>query len=163
MELDSYVRDLQRQLVDAVETGNDPVREAAERLAGGLDAATRLVLLDALSAAAAEITSELAPGAVDVRLRGREVAFAVTAPATEAHDDFIPAPSAPVEIADANTSRTTIRLPDAIKQRVDDAAAADGMSVNTWMVRAIADALESKPRRSAGRSRRGDSFTGWAG
>ena len=163
MELESYVRDLQRQLFDAAEAGSDTVREAAERLALGLDAATRLVLLDALSAAAAEITSELAPGSVDVRLRGRDVAFAVNLPDTVDDSDCEPAPSAPVEIADANTSRTTIRLPDAIKQRVDDAAAADGMSVNTWMVRAIADALDNKTQRSAGRSRRGDSFTGWAG
>ena len=163
MELDSYVRDLQRQLVDSAESAGEDIREAAERLVLGLYAAARLVLLDALSAAAAEITSELAPGSVDLRLRGREVAFAVNVPESDRDDDAPDAPSAPVEIADANTSRTTIRLPDAIKQRVDDAAAADGMSVNTWMVRAIADALESKPRRSAGRSRRGDSFTGWAG
>lgn len=166
MELGHYVTDLQRQLVDAAQLGNDSggsdqTRAAAERLAAGLDAATRLVLLDALSAAAAEITRDLAPGAVDVRLRGREVDFVVTQPAAEAEADAAPDPS--VGLNDPSTQRTTIRLPDALKARVDDAAAADGLSVNTWMVRAIADALQPKSRRSAQRTlRAGDSFTGWA-
>ena len=70
MELSPYVHDLQRQLVDAAENGSEEARAVAERLVGGLDAAARLVLLDALSAAAGEITRDLAPGSVDVRLRG---------------------------------------------------------------------------------------------
>ncbi len=83
MDLSPYVSDLQRQLTDAVESTAKETRAVAERLAGGLDAATRLVLLDALSTAAAEITSDLAPGSVDVRLRGREIEFVVTRPADD--------------------------------------------------------------------------------
>jgi hypothetical protein len=161
MELGQYVSDLQRQLVDAAANGADDIRAAAERLAAGLDAATRLVLLDALSAAAGEITRDLAPGSVDVRLRGREVEFVVTQAATEADGDEHHGST--VDLDDASTSRTTLRLPDALKARVDDAAAADGLSVNTWLVRAIAAALEPKQRRSAQRSvRSGDNFAGWA-
>ena len=52
MELGQYVSDLQRQLVDAAANGTDDMRAVAVRLASGLDAATRLVLLDALSTAA---------------------------------------------------------------------------------------------------------------
>ena len=78
MELGQYVSDLQRQLVDAADNGAEDTRAVAERLAAGLDAATRLVLLDALSAAVGEITCDLAPGSVDLRLRGREVEFVVT-------------------------------------------------------------------------------------
>jgi predicted transcriptional regulator len=161
MELGQYVTDLQRQLVDAAENGTDDTRAAAERLAAGLDAATRLVLLDALSAAAGEITRDLAPGSVDMRLRGREIEFVVTQPNTEPDADE--RPSATVDLDDASTSRTTLRLPDALKARVDDAAAADGLSVNTWLVRAIAAALQPKQRRSTQRTlRTGDNFAGWA-
>jgi predicted transcriptional regulator len=161
MELAPYVTDLQRQLVDAAASGSDETRAVAERLAHALDAATRLVLLDALSAAAGEITRDLAPGAVDLRLRGREVEFVVTAPTIEADGDEVP--TASVDLDDASTSRTTLRLPDALKARVDDAAAADGLSVNTWLVRAIAAALQPKQRRSAQRTlRTGDNFAGWA-
>ena len=161
MELGQYVSDLQRQLVDAAANGAEDTRGVAERLAAGLDAATRLVLLDALSAAAGEITRDLAPGSVDMRLRGREIAFVVTQPNTEPDADERPA--AAVDLDDASTSRTTLRLPDALKARVDEAAAADGLSVNTWLVRAVAAALQPKQRRSTQRTlRTGDNFAGWA-
>jgi len=157
MELGQYVSDLQRQLLDAAENGAEDARAVAERLAAGLDAAARLVLLDALSAAVGEITRDLAPGSVDMRLRGREIEFVVTEP------DADERPAATVDLDDASTARTTLRLPDALKARVDEAAAADGLSVNTWLVRATAAALQPKQRRSAQRTlRTGDSFAGWA-
>jgi predicted transcriptional regulator len=161
MELGQYVTDLQHQLVDAAVNGAEETRAVAERLAAGLDAATRLVLLDALSAAAAEITRDLAPGSVDLRLRGREIEFVVAQPSTESDGDEQHTPA--VDLDDASTSRTTLRLPDALKVRVDEAAAADGLSVNTWLVRAIAAALQPKQRRSVQRTlRTGDNFAGWA-
>jgi predicted transcriptional regulator len=161
MDLGQYVSDLQRQLVDAAANGAEHTRAAPPRLAAGLDAATRLVLLDALSAAVGEITRDLAPGSVDMRLRGREIEFVVSQPNTEPDNDDLPA--APVDLNDASTSRTTLRLPDALKARVDEAAAADGLSVNTWLVRAIATALQPRQRRSAQRTlRTGDNFAGWA-
>src|SRR6187402_1823215 len=107
MDLEPYVTDLQRQLATAADHGSDETRAAAERLAASLDAATRLVLLDALSAAAGEITRDLAPGSVDLRLRGREVEFVVTQAGTESDDDR---PTSPVALDDASTSRTTLRL-----------------------------------------------------
>lgn len=161
MELGSYVGDLQRQLMGAVQDGAVETRAAAERLAVGLDAATRLVLLDALSAAVGEITRDLAPGSVDLRLRGREVQFVVAQPDTERDRDERSA--ATVDSDDASTTRTTLRLPDALKARVDEAAAAEGLSVNTWLVRAVADALQPGKRRAAQRTQRtGNSFAGWA-
>lgn len=161
MELGQHVSDLQRQLVDAAENGTEDTRVVAERLAAGLDAAARLVLLDVLSTAVGEITRDLAPGSVDLRLRGREIEFVVTLPNTESDSDDLPA--APVDLDDASTSRTTLRLPDALKALVDEAAAADGLSVNTWLVRAIAAALQPKQRRSVQRTlRTGSDFAGWA-
>ena len=161
MDLGSYVTDLQRQLLDSAENGTDDTRAVAERLVAGLDSAARLVLLDVLSAAAGEITRDLAPGSVDLRLRGREVEFVVTQASTEAESDDEPATS--VDLDDVSTSRTTLRLPDALKAKVDEAAVADGLSVNTWLVRAVAAALQPKQRRSAQRTlRTGDSFAGWA-
>ena len=161
MDLGQYVNDLQRQLLDSAENGTDDTRAVAERLVAGLDSAARLVLLDVLSAAAGEITRDLAPGSVDLRLRGREVEFVVAQASTEADSDDEPATS--VDLDDVSTSRTTLRLPDALKAKVDEAAVADGLSVNTWLVRAVAAALQPKQRRSAQRTlRTGDSFAGWA-
>ncbi len=160
MELGPYVSDLRRQLVHATDSGDEDTRAVAERLAAGLDSATRLVLLDVLSAATGEISRDLAPGSVDLRLRGRDVEFVVTAPATEPDPDERVA--TPVDLDDVSTSRTTLRLPDALKAQVDEAAAADGLSVNSWLVRAVAAALQPKQRRSTKRTlRTGDSFAGW--
>jgi hypothetical protein len=169
MELDRYVADLHGQLAAAAESGSSDVQAVAERLSVALDAAARLVLLEALSDAASEITQELAPGAVDVRLRGRDPEFVVSRPLGTEFTEAAPATD-PVAAAaltadvtdDTATSRTTLRLPDQLKARVDQAAADDGVSVNSWLVRAIAAALEPKNRRTARRgSRSGDTLTGW--
>ncbi|MGN6325897.1 histidine kinase [Pseudolysinimonas sp.] len=173
MDLDRYVTDLRAQLAAAAETGGDDARALAERLSTSLDAAARLVLLEALSDAAGEITRELAPGSVDVRLRGRDPELVVTRPGTTEvaptppPTDVAPA-DAPDPLDDTVSSRTTLRLPDQLKARVERAAADAGMSVNSWMVRAIAAALDApsptEPRStritiSSGRT--GDRFTGW--
>ncbi|GAA1096538.1 histidine kinase [Tsukamurella spumae] len=168
MDITPFVSDLQRRLIaaaerdfaDAGDNGVDDATASAERLASSLEAAVRLVLLDALSAAAAEITRDLAPGSVDLRLRSREVDFVVAAPRAEPDEA---APSGGVEFDDASTSRTTLRLPDALKTQVDQSAAAEGVSVNTWLVRAVAAALAPRKKRSAQRAlRTGDDFAGWA-
>src|ERR1700733_11260780 len=91
MELDRYVADLRVHLAAAAESGGEDVRAVAERLNVALDAAARLVLLEALSDAASEITRELAPGAVDVRLRGRDPAFVVSRPARTESAEAAPA------------------------------------------------------------------------
>jgi hypothetical protein len=168
MELDRYVADLRAHLTAAAESSGEEVRAVAERLSGALDAAARLVLLEALSDAASEITRELAPGAVDVRLRGRDPELVVTpaqpefAEAASASDLAAPDALATDAGDDTATSRTTLRLPDQLKARVDTAAAQDGLSVNSWLVRAIAAGLEPKNRRTAQReSRPVSNFTGW--
>jgi hypothetical protein len=191
MDLAPYVHDLQRHLAVAAEAGGEESRVVAERLSAPLEAATRLVLLEALSAAAGEITRELAPGSVDVRLRGRDPEFVVASPSGTDWTDVASSSPAPatasaraasaassseaaleVEIADeiaaaladdASTSRTTLRLPDQLKARVDQAAATEGISVNAWLVRAIGDALDPQTRRPTEKASRGsDQYTGWA-
>lgn len=164
MDLTGYVEELQRQLSIAAEAGGVQASELAQRLTAPLDASARLMLLEALTAAAAEITTELAPGSVDVRLRGRDPEFVVTAPApatfTAVGVPSSAAPTAPVASAapipasaaaamldETSTSRTTLRLPDQLKAQVEQAASHDGVSVNTWLVRAIAAAVEPTPAR----------------
>ena len=80
MNLTPYVESIQRQLAATAEASGQEARALAERLATPLDAAIRITLQDALVAAAEEITCELAPGSVEVRLRGRETELVVTAP-----------------------------------------------------------------------------------
>ncbi|MGH3243050.1 MAG: hypothetical protein ACRDNL_21915, partial [Spirillospora sp.] len=69
MDVTPYVDNLRRELAVAAEAGGADARALAERLTGPLESAARLMLLEALAAAAEEITRDLAPGSVDVRLR----------------------------------------------------------------------------------------------
>lgn len=179
MDLTRYVDELQRQLSTAAAAGGEEVREIAGRLTAPLDAAARLVLLEALSAAAGEISAELAPGSVDVRLRGGEPEFVVAAPAaavpasvpTAAAEQAATSPTPAglgTATADADagaTTRTTLRLPDHLKTQAEAAAARDGVSVNTWLVRAVAAALDQPTGRPAPQPGpglpSGNRLTGW--
>jgi len=166
MQISPHVEALQRRLLSAAAAGGPETEEIAGRLAAALDAAARLAILDALSDAAGEITRDLAPGSVDVRLRGRDVEFAVSSPSAI---EGAPAgrvasatpstqPTETEDGEDAATSRTTLRLPDALKSRAEAAAANEGVSLNTWLVRAVSAAVEPKPEEPQQRS---SQYTGW--
>lgn len=170
MDLSHYVDQLGRELVAAAEVGGDEARTMAERLTGPLEASLRLALLSALSTAAEEITSQLAPGAVDVRLRGGDIGFVVTLPPPPDEEPVGgPAdepPAAPAPDADEGaTSRITLRLPEQLKVRVEDAAGREGFSVNTWLVRAVTRAVESPTPGASSERRRnrwsGQQYSGW--
>lgn len=176
MELTQYVESLRRELTVAAEVGGEDARALADRLLAPLDAAVRLTLLEALSAAAEEISAELAPGSVDVRLRGGTAGFAVTPPPAAAAPDAEDAPAGPVGVrlplAEGDAAamvRINLRLPANLKAMIEDAAAAGGLSVNTWIVRAAAAALANEGRGAArpapGKKPDrivGESYTGWA-
>jgi hypothetical protein len=180
MDLRPYVENIQSQVVVAAEAGPDEARVLAQRLLAPLDAAIRLTLQEALLAAAEEITCELAPGSVEVRLRGGELEFAVTLPPVDATGDGVDddgedmRPSAPAtgepprdsaDGDDGGMSRINLRMPENLKGRVERAAGGEGLSVNAWLVRAAATALErGDPGRRPGRNvaRGNQRYTGWA-
>ncbi|MFJ2768220.1 hypothetical protein [Streptomyces sp. NPDC087300] len=181
MNLTQYVDQLRQELAVAAEAGGDEARALAERLTAPLESAARLTLLNALSAAAEEITGELVPGSVDLRLRGLDPEFVVTLPPSaepfdaqaeyEALMSPPPAPApppAPEAGDDGGTARINLRLPAHVKARVEEAANRDGLSVNAWLVRAVSGALDQpdggRAARAAGRRETqgfGGGFTGW--
>ncbi|WP_229855943.1 toxin-antitoxin system HicB family antitoxin [Nocardioides flavus (ex Wang et al. 2016)] len=136
MDITPYVDSLRRDLVAAAEAGSDELKQAAERLAYALDPSARLALMEAISHAAAEITAELPEGSVDVRLVGRELDFVVEVapPAAIPAAPPPPAPPAPPEDEDGDLARITLRIPEAVKARAEERAAAAGQSLNTWLV-----------------------------
>ena len=144
MELTSYVERLRSDLAAAAAAGGPEAQAAAERLALALDPATRMVLLEALSQAADEITGALDQEAVDVRMNGREPEFVVTRldSAAPPAPPAPPEPPAAPEPEDGTTSRITLRLPESVKTRAEEAAARVGQSLNSWLVDAVRDALD---------------------
>ena len=176
MNLAPYVANIHAQLDAAAEAGGDQARELAQRLSAPLDAAIRLSLQDALAAAAEEITVELAPGSVELRLRGREPQFVVTPPpaepstdeVTDEEDRTVKALVGSHGSSEGDTgaiSRINVRMPEGLKARIEQAAEREGLSVNAWLVRAAAARFE----RSEGVRRRdrrapygAQRYSGWA-
>lgn len=157
MDLTPYVDNLRHELAVAADAGGEEARALAERLTTPLESATRLTLLNALSIAMEEITRELAPGSVDVRLRGLDPEFVVTAPPCReayeeaegppavAHDPPPPVSPVPPGVPDGEEggpARINFRLPAHLKTRIEDAAGQEALSINTWLIRAVATALE---------------------
>jgi hypothetical protein len=179
MDLSPYVDQLRRELAVAAEVGGEEARALAERLTAPLESSLRLALLSALSAAAQEITGELAPGSVDVRLRGGDLGFVVTPPPPVHDDDLgddVPAchaePEPPAQVTpssadadDGGTARITLRVPEQLKNRIEEAAGREGFSVNTWLTRAVNSALEPRDSTASTDRRRrrssGQQFSGW--
>jgi hypothetical protein len=172
MDLSTHVDNLSRELALLAETGGEEARALVERLSGSLESAIRLTLLEALSAAADEITLDLAPGSVELRLRGRDPNFVVTPPpseqpATAANTSDGP-PARVEEIAavsdEGATTRINVRLPEQLKAAIEEAAASEGRSVNAWLVRAASAALQQPDRArrpEPGGKRNLQSYTGW--
>ncbi|MFJ4006442.1 hypothetical protein ACIPWL_23750 [Streptomyces sp. NPDC090023] len=166
MDLTPYVDTLRRELAVAAEAGGEEARELAERLTAPLESATRLTMLHVLSAAMDEITRELAPGSVDVRLRGLDPEFVVTAPPAESVPTEAAEPVATQPVAEADeggTARVNLRLPAHLKARAEEAAGREGLSVNAWLVRAVSAAVDggTRPRPAEKTRTIGQSFTGW--
>ena len=159
MELTPYVEQLREELAVAAEAGGDEARALAERLTAPLESAIRLMLLETLSAAADEITRELAPGSVELRLRAGEPEF-VVAPAPSDEPAAEASPALPADAEEGPTARLNRRLPAKRKTRVEQAAARERLSVNSWLVRAAASALDQRRAPQRG-GRIGQSYTGW--
>src|SRR5262249_50249939 len=174
MDLNPYVSNLGREFATLAEAGGDEARALVERLTGSLESAIRMTLLDALSAASDEITRDLAPGSVELRLRGRDPNFVVTLPPAESLDRAAgdaaatgdgPADGNLLVAEDGPAARINVRLPEQLKAAVEEAAAKEGRSVNAWLVRAAATALqrserEQRPEPGGGKRAR-QRFTGW--
>jgi hypothetical protein len=171
MELETYVGRLREQLAVAASAGGEEALSLAHRLTAALDSAVRLTLLDALSAAAAEITSELAPGSVELRLRGSEPEFVVTVPPAETAGEQTDsrtggwaASAAAATAGEGGTARINLRLPDQLKSQVEQSADREGLSINAWLVRAAAAAVDrGQPgaQREHRTARSGQHYTGW--
>jgi hypothetical protein len=164
MDLTQYVENLRRELVIAADAGGEDSRALAERLTAPLESAVRLMLLDALSAAAEEVRRKLAPSSVELRLRAGQPEFVVLpAPGDESIEPELDAPAAVRHEADEGaTARINLRLSERLKVGIEQAAGRERLSVNAWLVRVADRALthdDSRPAQRGGRI--GQGYTGW--
>ncbi|WP_410575248.1 toxin-antitoxin system HicB family antitoxin [Amycolatopsis sp. cmx-4-61] len=145
MDLTPYIANLREDLANTAAAGDEHTRRAAALLSSALEPAVRLTLMNALADLAAEVTAALPGQVVDVRLDGRDVRVVVTGTAEETtsrttpRDTTPPPPSSPIDGGDI--SRITLRLVEQIKGQAERAAAAQGVSLNTFVSQAVQGAL----------------------
>jgi hypothetical protein len=140
MQIDGYVQALHEDLLRVAAVGDESTGRAAELLSLALESSVARRLQEVLAEAALELTGQLEGGHVEVRIAGGDTQLVVVR-------EGEPEPQAD----SALDARITLRLPEALKQKVEDAASRAGISVNTWIVRALS--RESGAPRSSGGSR----------
>jgi HicB family len=148
VQLQRFVDALKADLTAVAELGDETTADAAGRLVVTLQASVGLRLLDALSEAALELNERLPSGHVEVRLTGQDPELVYVSDEPEA-------PAGPAD--EAYTARITLRLPEALKASVELAASREGVSVNTWIVRAL-----SRTSTAAPAAQSGNRLTGYA-
>ncbi len=129
MQTTPYVDALLADLEAMASLGDEAVADAAQRLSQTLRASAGLRLLDLLGEAALEVSGQLPSGHVEVRLAGQEPSLVYV--------DEEPSEPSPATAEDGASARITLRLSEALKTSVEAAAAREGVSVNTWIVRAL--------------------------
>lgn len=173
MELEPYIAQLRDALSATASAGDPQLQRAAALLAGALEPAARLALMNALSDLAAEVTASLDGRIVEVRLDGRNVRVVVSGEprAAEEPEEPTPPPPPPPSGDSGDISRITLRLINEIKSKAEQAAAAQGVSLNTWVSQAVQGALQGhrhhrRPGPTSGgeddwRPGRGSRVQGW--
>ena len=116
-------------------------RRTAAALAAALEPAVRLAIMNALAEAAADITDALGDSVVEVRLDGGDIGVVVS-PLPDFDGERIEE-AIPSE-ASGELSRVTLRLPEQLKTEAEQAAARQGVSLNTWLARAVREALRGE-------------------
>jgi hypothetical protein len=151
MQTAQFIEALQSDLRELAQLGGDELVQAAHRLEGAVKQSATLRLIDALTQVALEVSSQLPNGHLDVRLAGQDPELVYV----EEQGEEPPAQAA----EDGLTARITLRLPESLKVALETAAEAEGVSVNTWLVRVLARSVSSGGGRAV---RSGKRITGYA-
>jgi hypothetical protein len=151
MDLLPYIESVRVGVVNASSLADEQTQHVAERLGTAIESSTRLALIQALSDAAGNISAELAPSSVELRMVGQDPEFVVSVQTAESEPTFLMPDAEPgaeetaepstTDAEDEPVARITLRLPQSVKTRVDEMASTEGISTNAWLIRAVMDAL----------------------
>jgi hypothetical protein len=152
MQTAQFIEALQADLRELAQLGGDELVQATHRLEGAVKQSATLRLIDALTQVALEVSSQLPNGHLDVRLAGQDPELVYVEEEGEE-------PQAQAAAEDGLTARISLRLPDSLKVALEKAAEAEGVSLNTWLVRALQRSVSSGGGRAVRSGRR---ITGYA-
>jgi hypothetical protein len=138
MDLTPHIDALRGDL-DALTSGDEQVRATFERLGRALEPAVQLRFIDALGEASLELSDQLPVGRTEVRVAGRDATIVYVGPAPAEVE-----PAVEPEEDEGGMARLTLRMPESLKAKVEEAATREGLSVNAWLVRAIQRGVEGR-------------------
>jgi hypothetical protein len=139
MQIGPFIDSLQQDIAALAAVGDPEASETFQRIATALESSLRLRLLEAVTAVAHELTSQLPNGHVEVRLAGQDPSLVFV--------EETPTPGPSVGGEEAFTARISLRLPDALKASIEFAATREGISVNAWIVQALSRSIDPRPHR----------------
>jgi predicted HicB family RNase H-like nuclease len=138
MKMSLVVDELRSDVISVGELGDETVAEVAERIATVLGRSLPARILDLLSEAAAELSSELRDGRVEIRVAGDDVHLSYVV------DEHVPAVDSDGDLS----ARITLRLTEGLKARVEEGAAGEGISVNSYIMRTLERGTSTNRSRS---------------
>jgi hypothetical protein len=146
MQLDPYIQALREDLARIAVVGDESTARAADLLAVALESSLARRMQEMLAEAAMELSSQLEDGRVEVRMAGGDPELVYVDEATSSAGQTDPSDA-------VFSARITLRLPEHLKTKLEAAAAAQGVSVNAWLVQVLGRALGSRPPSTTNRNR----------
>lgn len=137
MQLSHAVACLEASVETQLRVAGPDAAEVGVQFMAALQPAIRQTLMDVVSMAAVEVSSQLPTHKVDVRIVEGDPELVVSAEAAPQ------APSAPPGVED-DEARITLRLPGYLKDLIAEAASTEGDSVNTFVVDTLKTQTQSK-------------------
>jgi hypothetical protein len=138
MKMSPHVDALRSDLATAASLGDERAAEVGARLADAVARSAPIRFLEALGDALLEANEQLPSGHLELRLAGANPDVVFVA------DEGVVAPA-----DEPSAARLTLRLPERLKSELEAAAAREGVSVNTWLVRALSGAVSHATRPSS--------------
>jgi hypothetical protein len=134
MKIAPHVDALRSDLSAAANLGDARAAELGAQLADAVARSAPLRFQEALL----EANEQLPSGHLELRLAGSDPGIVFV-------DDEAAVPAA---VDEPSVARLTLRLPARLKSQLEEAAAREGVSVNTWLVRALSGAVGHATRPS---------------
>lgn len=141
MDLSEHSAKLRDDFAAAAALGDDNIKATAEALASAVEKSVQLMLFSALSEFAGEVSAALGDRSVHAELDGTTVRVDVRKAKKESAEQDRP-PT--FEELTGDISRVTLRLVEQVKAKAEEAAAQNGMSLNSWLSQAVHGALRDQ-------------------
>lgn len=125
MKMSKFTELLSADLMALGQLGGPELESAVSRLIPTLAPVLRTRLLEALTEVASELKDQLPGARIEARLHGDEVELA-----------YLQDESVSRETPSELNARITLRLPEDLKSRIEKAATQEGISLNSWLLKA---------------------------